>query len=116
MSVSPNIQIVTLLPVCLFVLADVLEGKSAILLGMSQWNSNDLVEQIETLGHMDQSQGMLHTGYPGTHGPITRYVTDRVHWDTWANHKVRYTQGTLRHMDQSQGTLHTVYPGGMRGL
>uniref|UniRef100_A0A8C9R928 Membrane-associated phosphatidylinositol transfer protein 3 n=1 Tax=Scleropages formosus TaxID=113540 RepID=A0A8C9R928_SCLFO len=24
---------------------------------MSQWNSNDLVEQIETLSHMDQSQG-----------------------------------------------------------
>uniref|UniRef100_A0A4W5PE26 Uncharacterized protein n=1 Tax=Hucho hucho TaxID=62062 RepID=A0A4W5PE26_9TELE len=45
--------------------ADVLEGKSAILLGMSQWNSNDLVEQIETMGHMDQSQGMLHTGYTG---------------------------------------------------
>uniref|UniRef100_A0A674CLC4 PITPNM family member 3 n=1 Tax=Salmo trutta TaxID=8032 RepID=A0A674CLC4_SALTR len=39
---------------------DVLEGKSAILLGMSQWNSNDLVEQIETLGHMDQSQGSLY--------------------------------------------------------
>lgn len=38
--------------------ADVMEGKSAILLGMSQWNSNDLVEQIETLGHMeDQSHG-----------------------------------------------------------
>uniref|UniRef100_A0A665TGJ3 Membrane-associated phosphatidylinositol transfer protein 3 n=1 Tax=Echeneis naucrates TaxID=173247 RepID=A0A665TGJ3_ECHNA len=32
---------------------DVIEGKSAILLGMSQWNSNDLVEQIETLGHME---------------------------------------------------------------
>ncbi|XP_076002638.1 membrane-associated phosphatidylinositol transfer protein 3 [Genypterus blacodes] len=32
---------------------DVMEGKSAILLGMSQWNSNDLVEQIETLGHME---------------------------------------------------------------
>uniref|UniRef100_A0A6Q2ZDJ7 Membrane-associated phosphatidylinositol transfer protein 3 n=1 Tax=Esox lucius TaxID=8010 RepID=A0A6Q2ZDJ7_ESOLU len=39
---------------------DVLEGKSAILLGMSQWNSNDLVEQIETLGHMDQSQESLY--------------------------------------------------------
>ncbi|CAL8334970.1 unnamed protein product [Boreogadus saida] len=38
--------------------ADVLEGKSAMLLGMSQWNSNDLVEQIETLGHMeDQAHG-----------------------------------------------------------
>ncbi|KAK5607814.1 hypothetical protein CRENBAI_010819, partial [Crenichthys baileyi] len=37
-------------------LRDVMEGKSAILLGMSQWNSNDLVEQIETLAHMeDQS-------------------------------------------------------------
>uniref|UniRef100_A0A8C1U6C1 Membrane-associated phosphatidylinositol transfer protein 3 n=1 Tax=Cyprinus carpio TaxID=7962 RepID=A0A8C1U6C1_CYPCA len=24
---------------------------------MSQWNSNDLVEQIETLGHIDQTQG-----------------------------------------------------------
>uniref|UniRef100_H3DFL4 PITPNM family member 3 n=1 Tax=Tetraodon nigroviridis TaxID=99883 RepID=H3DFL4_TETNG len=33
--------------------ADVMEGKNAILLGMSQWNSNDLVEQIETLGHME---------------------------------------------------------------
>lgn len=32
---------------------DVMEGKNAILLGMSQWNSNDLVEQIETLGHME---------------------------------------------------------------
>lgn len=39
-----------------------MEGKSAILLGMSQWNSNDLVEQIETLGHMeDQSHGTLNT-------------------------------------------------------
>lgn len=44
--------------VCVCVPADVMEGKSAILLGMSQWNSNDLVEQIETLGHMeDQSHG-----------------------------------------------------------
>ncbi|KAL0973216.1 hypothetical protein UPYG_G00200440 [Umbra pygmaea] len=40
--------------------AEVLEGKNAILLGMSQWNSNDLVEQIETLGHMDQSQESLY--------------------------------------------------------
>ncbi|KAF7666800.1 hypothetical protein LDENG_00091690 [Lucifuga dentata] len=40
---------------------DVMEGKSAILLGMSQWNSNDLVEQIETLGHMeDQSHESLY--------------------------------------------------------
>ncbi|XDV32243.1 hypothetical protein PO909_003107 [Leuciscus waleckii] len=36
---------------------EVLEGKTAMLLGMSQWNSNDLVEQIETLGHIDQTQG-----------------------------------------------------------
>ncbi|KAL1260835.1 hypothetical protein QQF64_008662, partial [Cirrhinus molitorella] len=35
---------------------EVLEGKTAMLLGMSQWNSNDLVEQIETLGHIDQAQ------------------------------------------------------------
>lgn len=40
---------------------DVMEGKNAILLGMSQWNSNDLVEQIETLGHMeDQTHGNLY--------------------------------------------------------
>ncbi|XP_061734262.1 membrane-associated phosphatidylinositol transfer protein 3 isoform X1 [Nerophis ophidion] len=46
--------------------ADVMEGKSAILLGMSQWNSNDLVEQIETLGHMeDQShEGLYHLADP----------------------------------------------------
>lgn len=37
---------------------DVMEGKAAILLGMSQWNSNDLVEQIETLGHLEHSRGM----------------------------------------------------------
>uniref|UniRef100_G3PA58 Membrane-associated phosphatidylinositol transfer protein 3 n=1 Tax=Gasterosteus aculeatus aculeatus TaxID=481459 RepID=G3PA58_GASAC len=41
------------------VLADVMEGKSAILLGMSQWNSNDLVEQIETLGHMEDQSTQL---------------------------------------------------------
>ncbi|XP_026853585.2 membrane-associated phosphatidylinositol transfer protein 3 isoform X2 [Electrophorus electricus] len=34
---------------------EVLEGKTAMLLGMSQWNSNDLVEQIETLGQIDQT-------------------------------------------------------------
>ncbi|KAK5904893.1 hypothetical protein CesoFtcFv8_006412 [Champsocephalus esox] len=46
--------------------ADVMEGKSAILLGMSQWNSNDLVEQIETMGHMeDQShEGLYQLGGP----------------------------------------------------
>ncbi|KAL4608437.1 membrane-associated phosphatidylinositol transfer protein 3-like isoform X1 [Arapaima gigas] len=38
---------------------EMLEGKSAILLGMSQWNSNDLVEQIKTLGHADSSQESL---------------------------------------------------------
>ncbi|XP_068173107.1 LOW QUALITY PROTEIN: membrane-associated phosphatidylinositol transfer protein 3 [Antennarius striatus] len=45
---------------------DVMEGKNAILLGMSQWNSNDLVEQIETLGHMeDQShEGLYQLGSP----------------------------------------------------
>uniref|UniRef100_A0A7N8WVZ9 Membrane-associated phosphatidylinositol transfer protein 3 n=1 Tax=Mastacembelus armatus TaxID=205130 RepID=A0A7N8WVZ9_9TELE len=46
--------------------SDVMEGKSAILLGMSQWNSNDLVEQIETLGHIeDQSHdGLYRLGGP----------------------------------------------------
>ncbi|XP_077064414.1 membrane-associated phosphatidylinositol transfer protein 3 isoform X2 [Siphateles boraxobius] len=39
---------------------EVLEGKTAMLLGMSQWNSNDLVEQIETLGHIDQTQESLY--------------------------------------------------------
>uniref|UniRef100_A0A8C1U5Z0 Membrane-associated phosphatidylinositol transfer protein 3 n=1 Tax=Cyprinus carpio TaxID=7962 RepID=A0A8C1U5Z0_CYPCA len=39
---------------------EVLEGKTAMLLGMSQWNSNDLVEQIETLGHIDQTQENLY--------------------------------------------------------
>uniref|UniRef100_A0A8C6TFI2 Membrane-associated phosphatidylinositol transfer protein 3 n=1 Tax=Neogobius melanostomus TaxID=47308 RepID=A0A8C6TFI2_9GOBI len=52
---------------CVCVPADVMEGKNAILLGMSQWNSNDLVEQIETLG---QTHGMYcakrHT-VPATH-------------------------------------------------
>ncbi|KAJ6655788.1 hypothetical protein lerEdw1_004841 [Lerista edwardsae] len=33
------------------------EGKSAILLGMSQWNSNDLVEQIETIGRLEECPG-----------------------------------------------------------
>ncbi|KAL7844563.1 hypothetical protein SRHO_G00231020 [Serrasalmus rhombeus] len=39
---------------------DVMEGKTAILLGMSQWNSNDLVEQIETLGHLERSRESLY--------------------------------------------------------
>ncbi|KAF5896403.1 membrane-associated phosphatidylinositol transfer protein 3, partial [Clarias magur] len=39
---------------------DVLEGKTAILLEMSQWNSNDLVEQIETLGHLERSRESLY--------------------------------------------------------
>ncbi|KAF0872631.1 PITM3 protein, partial [Crocuta crocuta] len=33
------------------------EGKSSILVGMSQWNSNDLVEQMETLGRLEVQQG-----------------------------------------------------------
>ncbi|KAI4877822.1 hypothetical protein NFI96_016324, partial [Prochilodus magdalenae] len=37
-----------------------MEGKTAILLGMSQWNSNDLVEQIETLGHLERSRESLY--------------------------------------------------------
>lgn len=43
--------------ICMLFPAEVLEGKTAMLLGMSQWNSNDLVEQIETLGQIDQTQG-----------------------------------------------------------
>uniref|UniRef100_A0A4X2MCH2 Membrane-associated phosphatidylinositol transfer protein 3 n=1 Tax=Vombatus ursinus TaxID=29139 RepID=A0A4X2MCH2_VOMUR len=38
---------------------DVAEGKSALLIGMSQWNSNDLVEQIETMGKLDDTPGEL---------------------------------------------------------
>lgn len=36
---------------------EMVEGKSAILIGMSQWNSNDLVEQIETIGKLEENQG-----------------------------------------------------------
>ncbi|XP_040982706.1 membrane-associated phosphatidylinositol transfer protein 3 isoform X6 [Aquila chrysaetos chrysaetos] len=36
---------------------EMVEGKSAILIGMSQWNSNDLVEQIETIGNLEENQG-----------------------------------------------------------
>uniref|UniRef100_A0A4X1UNJ9 Membrane-associated phosphatidylinositol transfer protein 3 n=1 Tax=Sus scrofa TaxID=9823 RepID=A0A4X1UNJ9_PIG len=36
---------------------EVAEGKNAILIGMSQWNSNDLVEQIETMGKLEEPQG-----------------------------------------------------------
>ncbi|KAM7068004.1 membrane-associated phosphatidylinositol transfer protein 3 isoform 2-T2 [Molossus nigricans] len=36
---------------------EVAEGKNAILIGMSQWNSNDLVEQIETMGRLEEHQG-----------------------------------------------------------
>uniref|UniRef100_A0A6I8PJD6 PITPNM family member 3 n=1 Tax=Xenopus tropicalis TaxID=8364 RepID=A0A6I8PJD6_XENTR len=39
---------------------EVVEGKSAILIGMSQWNSNDLVEQIETIGKMEENPGELY--------------------------------------------------------
>uniref|UniRef100_A0A670YSF1 Membrane-associated phosphatidylinositol transfer protein 3 n=1 Tax=Pseudonaja textilis TaxID=8673 RepID=A0A670YSF1_PSETE len=45
---------------CFFSFAEeVAEGKNAILLGMSQWNSNDLVEQIETIGKLDENQGTI---------------------------------------------------------
>lgn len=33
------------------------EGKSALLIGMSQWNSNDLAEQMETMGKLDERPG-----------------------------------------------------------
>lgn len=53
------IPIHELLVFCVYMMfpAEVLEGKTAMLLGMSQWNSNDLVEQIETFGQIDQTQG-----------------------------------------------------------
>lgn len=53
------ILIYKLLLFCVYMMfpTEVLEGKTAMLLGMSQWNSNDLVEQIETLGQIDQTQG-----------------------------------------------------------
>ncbi|EPQ03150.1 MAGUK p55 subfamily member 6 [Myotis brandtii] len=35
---------------------EVAEGKNAILIGMSQWNSNDLVEQMETMGKLEEHQ------------------------------------------------------------
>ncbi|XP_069766790.1 membrane-associated phosphatidylinositol transfer protein 3 isoform X2 [Narcine bancroftii] len=39
---------------------EVVEGKNALLLGMSTWNSNDLVEQIETIGKLDDDQGDMY--------------------------------------------------------
>ncbi|XP_074175482.1 membrane-associated phosphatidylinositol transfer protein 3 isoform X3 [Rhinolophus sinicus] len=36
---------------------EIAEGKSAILIGMSQWNSNDLVEQMETMGKLEEHPG-----------------------------------------------------------
>ncbi|XP_055514091.1 LOW QUALITY PROTEIN: membrane-associated phosphatidylinositol transfer protein 3 [Leucoraja erinacea] len=39
---------------------EVAEGKNALLLGMSTWNSNDLVEQIETIGTLDDGQGDMY--------------------------------------------------------
>lgn len=38
---------------------EAVEGKNALLLGMSQWNSNDLVEQIETIGKLEENQGTV---------------------------------------------------------
>lgn len=38
---------------------EMVEGKNAILIGMSQWNSNDLVEQIETIGKLEENQGNI---------------------------------------------------------
>lgn len=45
---------------------EVAEGKNAILIGMSQWNSNDLVEQMETMGKLEEHQG--ETPLPGAPG------------------------------------------------
>lgn len=52
-----------------------MEGKTAILLEMSQWNSNDLVEQIETLGHLERSRG-THFTHLYLHG-IGGYAVSR---------------------------------------
>lgn len=38
---------------------EVADGKNAILIGMSQWNSNDLVEQMETMGKLEEHQGEI---------------------------------------------------------
>lgn len=67
MFVSPSITsshpvffllFVTAIYSILFPLAEeMVEGKNAILIGMSQWNSNDLVEQIETIGKLEENQG-----------------------------------------------------------
>lgn len=45
------------MPALIFLTEEMAEGKNAILLGMSQWNSNDLVEQIETIGKLDEHRG-----------------------------------------------------------
>lgn len=46
-----------LCPSLLLPTEEMAEGKNAILIGMSQWNSNDLVEQIETMGKLEEHQG-----------------------------------------------------------
>ena len=71
---------VDLVCVCVCVPADVMEGKNALLLGMSQWNSNDLVEQIETLGHMEgQSHGIHTDTYTHTHVLIIKLTQIYTH-------------------------------------
>uniref|UniRef100_A0ACB8EDB8 Membrane-associated phosphatidylinositol transfer protein 3 n=1 Tax=Sphaerodactylus townsendi TaxID=933632 RepID=A0ACB8EDB8_9SAUR len=49
---------------------EVAEGKNAILLEMSQWNSNDLVEQIETIGKLEESQVDKATQCNGTYALV----------------------------------------------
>lgn len=55
---------------------EVAEGKNAILIGMSQWNSNDLVEQMETMGKLEEHQGeILLLSRPGC---VHMYIAGRV--------------------------------------
>lgn len=47
------------MPSLLLSTEEVVEGKNAILIGMSQWNSNDLVEQMETIKSGGASRGEI---------------------------------------------------------
>lgn len=61
---------------------EVAEGKNAILIGMSQWNSNDLVEQMETMGKLEEHQGeVLHLSWPDcVHACVTGWVEGLAIW------------------------------------
>lgn len=71
-----------------------MEGKTAILLGMSQWNSNDLVEQIETLGHLERSQGTYLTHLTYSFSKQNNILPQKPHivtsWEDILHRRVRY--------------------------